>query len=387
MKLQLHSYIFCLTLLAGLPLGAQIAGTDFSAVDRWARQAPNTLEENLPALTAYLIEKASTDLEKTRAIYTWIITHIIYDEPAALRNKRTNHSIEDVLKRKRALCVGYAQLFREMCSLAGIPAYVINGYVRQSEFMRETFEEPNHSWNAARLDGRWYLFDPTWGYGTVGTDAPRYKPEADPYFAARPERLIRTHLPTNPMWQLLPNPLPTAAFMAADSSMKRHLPLADSTYAYGDSLQAFQKLSSNQQRLHEAAFTYLTHPTAANRTQYGHALIDYAGILADAVEAQQSQAAADELHRINDTIIRLCQKAQDLMTFYAWQRELYINVLINQAVLIYNRHSELDMPAEIATEQTLLLLKEALTVIEASDDSLFSQMARQQCEKYIAVIE
>lgn len=384
MNLRFIPYLIFLLLFGDQPAWAQMSWVDFSVIDRSAREAPSTLERDLPALTAYLIENTETELEKTRAIYVWIIAHINYDEQAAERNKRSNRSLDDVLRRKKALCMGYAQLFREMCRLAGIEAFVINGYVRDLEAGGEMLEEPNHSWNAALLAGKWYLFDPTWGHGSREGI---HFPGNDPYFAAPPKSLIKTHLPGNPMWQLLAHPLPTPAFMAADSLMYHHLQLPDSSYAYFDSLQLFMTLSPDQQRLHEAEYTYRTHPTPGNRTQFGHALIDYAGILADTVELLQSGREVKRLRQLNGTVIRLCRQAVELVKCYPWQEELYINALINQAVVLYNKHSELEMAPDAAAEEALLLLKEALSVIEVSEGSLFNQMARQQCEQYIQVIE
>jgi hypothetical protein len=389
-SIKSRQLIFCLlipALLWSLSVRAQISGKDFSAIDHFAQRAPGKLSQDLPALTAYLTENATDELEKARAIYVWITTHIVYDHQAALRNKRTNHSVQDVLDRRMAICVGYAQLFREMCRLADIPAFVVNGYGRQLNDSEPLPDEPNHSWNAALLDGKWYLFDPTWGHGTTNGNASVYTLENDPFFAARPATFIRTHLPGNPMWQLLAHPLPAAAFIEADSSLTRHLSQPDNSYAYSDSLQVFLQLSADRQRLYEAAQTYNSHPSESNRSQYAHSLIDLAGILADTVEQLQSGTDVERLRQLNAEVIGLCRQAHQLTVLYPWQQELFTNALINQAVLLYNRQTELELSAEEAAKEALLLLNDALTIIETSKDSPFNRMARQQCSQYIQVLE
>ncbi|MCB0628349.1 MAG: transglutaminase domain-containing protein [Saprospiraceae bacterium] len=388
MWLRLLSCLLFIMIGHNLRVVGQIGKTDFSAIDQKARQAPAHLDKDLSSLTAYLTEDAAGELGKVRAVYVWIITHIAYDYPAAKRNKRSNHSIQDILDRRKALCFGYAQLFQEMCRLSNIPAYVVNGYAREVEEPAPSLDVPNHSWNAALVDGKWLLFDPTWGQGTTSGANPRYTLENDPFFVARPDKLILSHLPGNPMWQMLPNPLSADAFMSPASTLEHHLSRIDSTYSYADSLQFFQQLSTDRQRLHEAEQTFRSFPSESNRVQFGHALFDYAGILADTAELLQNNAPPQKLRQLNAGVISLCRKAQQHLTnLYPWQQELFINALINQAVLLYNQQDELEIEAQTAGKEALSLLHEALATAETGEPSFFKQMARQRCMQYIQVIE
>ena len=80
-------------------------------------------------MTTYLTENTSNDFEKVRSFYIWLANHIEYDNAAVEPgSKRINHSNQDVLNRKKAVCQGYSNLFKEMCRLSKIPCEVVSGY-------------------------------------------------------------------------------------------------------------------------------------------------------------------------------------------------------------------------------------------------------------------
>src|SRR5690606_11087438 len=138
-----------------------------------------------------------------------------------------------------AICFGYAQLFQKMCALADIKSAVVNGYGKGTVSASLPMEEPNHSWNAVRIDGRWYLLDATWGSSTQSRENEFVQISNDDYFLIPPEKFVLTHLPGNAMWQLLGNPVSMKTFLQADTTILQHLLLSDSTYAYTDSLNAY----------------------------------------------------------------------------------------------------------------------------------------------------
>ncbi|PHN04410.1 transglutaminase domain-containing protein [Flavilitoribacter nigricans] len=367
-----------------IPLGAQDWASDFSAIDQRARKSPRQLESNLPELTAYLCEGTTGELEKIRAIYVWITTHIGYDWKAIEQDKRINHFIRDILERKVALCFGYAQLFKKMCDEAGITGEIVNGYAKGTTITELPIEEPNHSWNAVRIKDEWYLLDATWGSSTLSKQNDFVQITNDDYFLIRPDQFVRTHLPGNPMWQLLSRPVSAREFMGSDALPD---PAIDTSFMFRDTIERYFSLSLPRRKLYNQEMTYHFYPTRENSEQLGHALIDYAGTLSDTLEGVDPDSGWQTMAVLQEEIIRHCHRARSLVSLYPWQQELFVGALINQAVLLYNHQEEED--TDIITTDDLIvgLLEEAQDILANGPDSYFNRMARQQCTSYLAVIK
>jgi transglutaminase/protease-like cytokinesis protein 3 len=104
--------------------------------------------------------------------------------------------------------MGYARILDEMCAEAGIPSRTISGYARstRSEIGQVRM---NHAWNAVKLNGQWYLCDPTWASGFVDIERKKFVRSFDAaYFLADPSIFAVHHYPADPSWLLL-YPRPT----------------------------------------------------------------------------------------------------------------------------------------------------------------------------------
>ncbi|XP_069045235.1 kyphoscoliosis peptidase-like isoform X2 [Lepisosteus oculatus] len=79
---------------------------DFKFLDSQASSTEGTSVEDV---VSSLLRFAKTDLQKVRAVWTWMATHIVYDYE--------NHTEDpqEVFKRRKAMCGGHAKLFQEMC--------------------------------------------------------------------------------------------------------------------------------------------------------------------------------------------------------------------------------------------------------------------------------
>lgn len=365
------------------------AQADFRAIDRHALRAPEELRQNLPALTAYLIEPAENDLMKVRAIYTWIIHHISYDEEAYRNgNKRINQHNLDILRRQRAVCFGYASLFRDMCSEASLAADVISGYSKGTLTARPNLEEADHAWNAVRIDGQWYLLDATWDSSLLDKANVFVQSGGETYFLPEPQNFVLSHLPNLPMWQLLEAPVSPALFEQAPDSIRHYLSSADTHYHYRDSILHFFSLEPVERRLWEAEGTYRFNPTPANRQNLGHSLMDFAGDRSERAEMLQAQPApSDSLIDLQAEILALCRRAFGLMTPYQWQKELYINTLLNQAVSLYRQTDRVEEPAPLYGQALAHLAEGELVLRQLPAESYFARYARQQCDRIRSVIE
>lgn len=200
-----------LFLVFGLQLiGIHSAFTqDFSAVDQHAQSVK--AGDDLSVLVQELVAPFTSELDQVRAIFTYVTTTVRYDckEFHRDRDDRKATSREAILTRafekQLGVCSGYAILFDEMCSLAGINAEVISGYARISPRPPSVDRlRSNHAWNAVEIDGEWHLLDPTWAAGYTDSEVKKFTFQFDEsYFLTEPERFFQRHWPMETQWQLL----------------------------------------------------------------------------------------------------------------------------------------------------------------------------------------
>jgi hypothetical protein len=175
--------------------------------------------KNLPVLTFNLTAPLDTDVEKFRAIYTWISSNIEndYSSYVKIRNKRkrfvnnrqafldwnkniTPKVFDILLNERKTACTGYAYLVKEMANLAGFNCDIIDGYGRTPTLLLKQDSAPNHSWNRIEINNTWYICDATWSAGqTILEDGgPRFEPNYfDGYFLAEPELFAKNHFSIN----------------------------------------------------------------------------------------------------------------------------------------------------------------------------------------------
>lgn len=175
---------------------------------------------NLPLLAHNLTYTLETDAERFRAIYYWVCHNIKNDYDLMVTNDRKRRKLKDDLmllnnwnktfkkevfhrlsKQKKTLCTGYAFLIRELATLAGLECEIINGYGKTSASFK-SIKMPNHSWNAIKLNGKWYLCDATWSSGFID-DRYLFKFNYnDAFFLMAPEEFAKQHRPIDSEWLL-----------------------------------------------------------------------------------------------------------------------------------------------------------------------------------------
>ncbi len=171
-------------------------------------------DRQLDPLVRALVAGARDEFHKVKILHDWIAETITYDVDSYFSGAKSDTSIRATLQRRKAVCYGYAALFAEMCSLAGVPCQKISGFGRGYGFAAGRAGDPsqtNHAWNAVQIGGRWHLVDVTWDAGHVEKRAFQKK-YATTYLFMPPEEFIYTHLPEDPEWQLLRPPLSTEQF-------------------------------------------------------------------------------------------------------------------------------------------------------------------------------
>jgi hypothetical protein len=210
---------------------SQIKTVELSSVDSFACTVK--YKKNLLNLTKELTGKYPEQLYKARAIFKWITENIRYDykyynkynfkgkDPKTYRCKNDRDCearkiaweikyIDKVLRKKKAVCLGYSMLFKKMCDLAGLQSEVITGYVRTEYYQVGTAGTLDHAWNAVWIDSACYLLDVTWSAGGCARDDDgkmlSFQKEFNHYYWLTPaEDFARNHFPQNKKWVLLSN--------------------------------------------------------------------------------------------------------------------------------------------------------------------------------------
>jgi hypothetical protein len=244
---------------------------NLSSLDQYALRTPAAEGKSLERLTVYLTKPYGTEPEKVRSIYAWIVNNIRYDHRLAASPKRKKVSPKTILKTRKAVCAGYADLFVAMCRLAGIESKVVTGYSRHYHFSRRRpFTRADHAWNAVQLDGQWHLLDATWESKRYGETGSRI---ASDYFLTDPGEFVTDHLPEDPAWQLLPCPISLRDFTRDVPAIRGTLSRRDTCFSYADSIAALRRLLPPERELKTARTAYQFNP--GNHIGMGLALYNY----------------------------------------------------------------------------------------------------------------
>ena len=206
---------------------AQAQRSDFKAVsfdkaDRMAMEYQGEELDNLPLLAHKLTHNLETDVERFRAIYTWVCQNIQSDF-MLMRNNNNKHYkyqansegfdkwheehkkfvIARLLKEKQTLCSGYTFLIKELAGLAGLECEIVDGFGKVGKTALKNMKLPNHSWNAVKLNNKWYLCDATWSSGYIDGDTYLFKFNYnDAYFLMDPNLFAEEHRPLDDKWSL-----------------------------------------------------------------------------------------------------------------------------------------------------------------------------------------
>lgn len=184
---------------------------DYAIADSLALNFPKAKYKSSAEIVGPLIASLQTEHERVRVIYRWITDNITY----SFSNRTSDPN--KVLKKRKAVCAGYAALFKEMLNNAGITSEIVVGYTKtEIKDIGKKLERPDHAWNAVRINQEWYLIDVTWASGHRDVKSRKFIKQHDElYFLSPPELFVKKHLPEEERWQLLPEPVKKRDFIRA----------------------------------------------------------------------------------------------------------------------------------------------------------------------------
>jgi Transglutaminase-like domain len=202
MKIKQNFILIAVFLVSCLSMGQ-----DYEIIDATIELYPTNFS-SAEELSKFISRDFTSEEEKVRAIYTWIIRNVAYDPEEYkqfnynFKNYRERNAKEEItrekviqrtLKKGIAVCEGYAMLFERLCELQGVSNYLVRGDIKSNfNDIGRPFKKV-HMWNVAIINGQAFLFDPTWGAGKYNGKfirEPSYF-----YYKTPPEQLIKTHYP------------------------------------------------------------------------------------------------------------------------------------------------------------------------------------------------
>ena len=188
-------------------------------------------ETDVKGLAAYFSRMYANDEARVRAAYHWVTTNISYNTDSAVHinwSLKREEQLQATMRRRKGVCENYAVLFSALLEEMNIRSYIVRG----EALVKSTSEHNAHSWVAVYMHNNWAFYDPTWDAGSNN-----YR-----WFAIAPASFISTHLPFDPLWQLLPE-------TTGNKNKLRFNALADSVdiFLSLDSLRQFEAIERRMQ--------------------------------------------------------------------------------------------------------------------------------------------
>jgi ribosomal 50S subunit-associated protein YjgA (DUF615 family) len=222
------------------------AQENYLYVDSKALQIPQSKTYSTDSIAQYVNDNFTKGKEKIRAVYTWVINNIEYSKDSINHFNRwgidPEINMSAILRRRKGVCENYAALFANILVKCGVQAVAVTGYtnIPANNYWN------GHGWVAVQADKEWFLCDPTWDAGYNS-----YK-----YFLVKPDEFIETHIPFDPLWQLLEHPVSHKNFQRGHFSTKK-----DTTvFHYKDSVAAYllsdtlQQMQAGLRRMQQSGF-------------------------------------------------------------------------------------------------------------------------------------
>jgi transglutaminase/protease-like cytokinesis protein 3 len=181
------------------------------AVHPLVRSIPPEEETSIESVGKYIASREKDPVLRIKALHDYVADRIAYDGPAF---RSGNIPMEDgdaqqTFARKLGVCAGYAQLLVALGKASGDEITYISGNVRT---MESSVDGASHAWNAAKIDGVWYLIDPTFDAGYL-EGSTFHKQYTSDYLFTPPEVFGVSHFPQDIAWQLRDKPITRGDFI------------------------------------------------------------------------------------------------------------------------------------------------------------------------------
>lgn len=201
-----------------------------------------------------IVKRIDFEQDTVKSVFNWVTDNISYDvallkkvKIKGIDNIKIEQSqklrIANVIKTRRGVCQHYSELFDAIMQHLGYQSVVIAGYTRSP--VTKEISPIGHAWNAVKVNNRWILLDTTWGAGYVTEGNKFKKMYKSQYYDMNPSKAIFSHIPYDPLWQLL-NPMVTYQAFDEEEIDKQKLSKIESYEAIANHLQLNEEKQMNE---------------------------------------------------------------------------------------------------------------------------------------------
>jgi len=184
----------------------------YALIDSKMSKIPLSATATSKGIADYIAANFKSENEKLRASFFWVAANIRYDVTNMEHiefSDTSEQKIHKTLTTRKGVCIHYAELFNAIVSQLGFESEIIEGYTKQYGKVASL----SHAWCAVKSEGKWWLFDPTWGSGTVNNGVFAKKLN-NFYFKTPSKAMLETHMPFDYLWQLSRYPISNAEFIS-----------------------------------------------------------------------------------------------------------------------------------------------------------------------------
>ncbi|MFN8257242.1 MAG: transglutaminase domain-containing protein [Bacteroidales bacterium] len=207
---------------------------DYGKIAKYVTQTPAGVVNSTSSLSKYLVKPYDNEISKFASIYYWVARNIRYNDEMAknpILYFEVKEIVDDVMRTKSGVCQHFAELVAELSQLAGLKVYVVDGYTKENGKLVNL----SHAWNVVEISGKLYISDATWANALIKSRKNNDFPET--YFLMEGEEAIESHMPFDPIWQLLNSPLSYDAFDGTKTKQDIW-----GYFAYNDSISNYTRL-------------------------------------------------------------------------------------------------------------------------------------------------
>jgi Transglutaminase-like superfamily len=183
---------------------------EYAAIDAIMDKIPAEKTTSTSDIANYINLNFKSETDKIRAAFYWTAANISYDienmnEPNFVYS--SSEKIASALKNKKGVCIHYAEVYNEIANKLGVKTVIVGGYTKQNGVIAPI----GHAWNASKVEGKWFLFDPTWGAGYIN-NLKFYRKLNNIFFKTAATKMIQTHMPFDYLWQFSSEPITNHEF-------------------------------------------------------------------------------------------------------------------------------------------------------------------------------
>lgn len=227
--------IFSFLFLSQFSIGQK--ANDYLILDNKVAKIPDSLTTTTSGIANYINTNFKSESEKIRAVFYWTASNISYDVPNMYEPNYLDSSqekINNTLKSRKGVCIHYAEIFNDIANKVDVKTRIISGYTKQDGKVASI----GHAWCASKIDGKWFLFDPTWASGFI--EGQKFtKKLNNSFFKAEPSKMIASHMPFDYLWQFLNSPITNQEFISGKMDAKK----AKINFEFETEIDNYEKLS------------------------------------------------------------------------------------------------------------------------------------------------